>query len=353
MLQQTQVSTVIPYYERFLARFPNPTALANGSEDDVFRLWAGLGYYRRARQLHAAAKSILEKHAGAFPHELEHVLALPGIGRYTAHAILSFGLDAQLGIVEANTQRLYARLLHWEGSIDSSQSQKAMWRYANEIVPPKNCGEFNQAMMEIGSQVCTPRAPKCDACPLLSYCPTGQNGDADKIPAPKPKISYTDLTEAVVLVQNASAQWLVRRCSSSERWAGLWDFPRFDITECRKNADIVKSLQQSMADRFRIHVDLIDTRHALRHAVTRYRIHLLCFIGDIRDERVSNRDEKSDSESSCWIDSGLLEDLAWNASAKRILKWLQESHLQDAKNRPQVRRNPSSAKARRNLGRRN
>lgn len=353
MLQQTQVATVIPYYERFLARFPNPKALASASEDEVYRLWAGLGYYRRARQLHAAAKKIVEDHAGVFPQQVEHVLSLPGIGRYTAHAILSFGLDARLGIVEANTQRLYARLLHWEGPVDSSDAQKTIWQYASEIVPAQNCGEFNQAMMEIGSQICTPRNPKCDACPLLPYCSTGQRGDTDKIPAPKPKKNYTELTEAVVLVQNTSAQWLVRRCSSSERWAGLWDFPRFDVTGCTGTTEVLKSLTQSMFDQFRVCVELVDTKHSLRHAVTRYRIHLLCYLGKMQAEHAQELSPEKDSESSFWMEGDALQDLAWNASGKRILKWLQESHLQVSKSHPQTPRAPSSTTVRRNLGHRN
>jgi A/G-specific adenine glycosylase len=352
MLQQTQVATVIPYYDRFLTRFPNPTSLASAAEDEVYRLWAGLGYYRRARQLHAAAKKIVEEHAGLFPQQLEHVLSLPGIGRYTAHAILSFGLDARLGIVEANTQRLYARLLHWEGPVDSSEGQKAIWQYAGEIVPAKNCGEFNQAMMEIGSQICTPRNPRCDACPLLEFCPTGQRGDTDTIPSPKPKKSYTELTEAVVLIRNTSAQWLVRRCGKSERWAGLWDFPRFDVTRCTGSTEVVKFITQSIFEQFRIHVDLVDTKHSLRHAVTRYRIQLLSFLGELRADCHHAPAPENNVESSLWIDESELQDLAWNASAKRILKWLQESHLQGAKNHPQARRAPSSAKTPRNLGRR-
>jgi A/G-specific adenine glycosylase len=352
MLQQTQVATVIPYYDRFLTRFPNPTSLASAAEDEVYRLWAGLGYYRRARQLHAAAKKIVEEHAGLFPQQLEHVLSLPGIGRYTAHAILSFGLDARLGIVEANTQRLYARLLHWEGPVDSTEGQKAIWQYAGEIVPAKNCGEFNQAMMEIGSQICTPRNPRCDACPLLAFCPTGQRGDTDTIPSPKPKKSYTELTEAVVLIRNTSAQWLVRRCGKSERWAGLWDFPRFDVTRCTGSTEVVKFITQSIFEQFRIHVDLVDTKHSLRHAVTRYRIQLLSFLGELRADCHHAPAPENNVESSLWIDESELQDLAWNASAKRILKWLQESHLQGAKNHPQARRAPSSAKTPRNLGRR-
>ncbi len=250
MLQQTQVATVIPYYHRFLDRFPDPRTLANATEDEVFKLWAGLGYYRRARQLHAAAKQIVALHSGQFPRNLDAVLALPGVGRYTAQAILSFAHDDKLGIVEANTQRLYARLLYLTDPLPWSTSQKQLWDFAERIVPRKGCGEFNQAMMEIGSQLCTPRNPNCAECPLLPLCPTGERQHTDRVPAPKDKKIITPLTEAAILVRNSSAQWLVRRCKSGERWAGLWDFPRIDVSDCDGELGRNDKIQRAMRDEF-------------------------------------------------------------------------------------------------------
>jgi A/G-specific adenine glycosylase len=345
MLQQTQVATVIPYYERFLQRFPHPAALAAAPEEEVFQFWAGLGYYRRARQLHAAAKKILENHEGAFPTTLSEAIALPGIGRYTAHAILSFACDQRLGIVEANTQRLYARLLHWDQPTQSSASQLALWDFANRIVPASNCGEFNQAMMEIGSQICTPRKPACDSCPLFRWCPTGQQGHSDRIPAPKVPKTLTDLTEAVVLVENTSAQWLVRRCGDGERWAGLWDFPRFDVTNLATPTEIEASLREAMRKRFRLDVDVSDSNVSSRHAVTRYRIQLRCYFGHLRHHSVNDWDSARDAKEVRWLSLHELKDLAWNASAKRILKWLQEPDQTDARFRHSTRPNPSTIKA--------
>lgn len=326
MLQQTQVATVIPYYHKFLSRFPDPHALASADEDEIFRYWAGLGYYRRARQLHAAAKKIVDEYAGAFPNQRDDVLALPGIGKYTAHAILSFAFDQRLGIVEANTQRLYARLLHLDKPTQSAESQHQLWDFANNLVPAKNCGEFNQAMMEIGSQLCTPKNPQCHICPLLTSCPTGQLGHTDQIPVPKPSKTITDLTEAVVLVKNTSAQYLVRRCDHGERWAGLWDFPRFDVTGYRGTAELKRKLQKSLSDRFCLRADVADTQRSLRHTVTRYRIHLLCFYADVREEQIQKIPSPPHPDKLRWLRVDALQELAWNASAKRILKWVQESH---------------------------
>jgi A/G-specific adenine glycosylase len=296
----------------------------------VLRLWAGLGYYRRARQLHAAAKRIEEAHNGLFPQRLADVLELPGIGRYTAQAILSFAFDERLGIVEANTQRLYARLLHWEEPLQSSKSQTNLWNFANAIVPRRRCGEFNQAMMEIGSQICTPKNPSCNACPLLDFCPTGQRRHTHRIPIPKGPKTYTDLIEAVVLVQNASAQWLVRRCGPKDRWSGLWDFPRFDVTGSMTTVDIEKLLRQSMIEKYQLDIGLVDSRKTWRHAVTRYRIQLLCFIGTIVNTVVREPNEAVHRTECEWMTMEDLAELPWNASGKRIVKWLREQDLQDA-----------------------
>jgi A/G-specific adenine glycosylase len=275
-------------------------------------------------------------------------LELPGIGRYTAHAILSFAFDERLGIVEANTQRLYARLLHCEEPLQSSTSQATLWNYANAIVPPRRCGEFNQAMMEIGSQICTPKNPSCNACPLLNFCPTGQRGHTHRIPVPKPPKTYTDLIEAVVLVQNASAQWLVRRCGPKERWSGLWDFPRFDVTGSNTENEIEKMLRQSMMEKYQLDIGLVDSRKTWRHAVTRYRIQLLCFIGTIVNAVVKEPDATIHRTDWEWMTLDELVELPWNSSGKRIVKWLREQDPQDARShghgpptlsRPKIPRN--------------
>ena len=151
MLQQTQVATVIDFYLRFLKAFPTVQKLAAAEEEQVLRLWEGLGYYRRARQLHAAAKQIVAEHAGEFPQTVEEVRALPGIGRYTAGAILSIGLDLRLPILEANTVRLLSRLAGYRGDPLSAAGQKYLWEMAEQILPPANTGLFNQALMELGS----------------------------------------------------------------------------------------------------------------------------------------------------------------------------------------------------------
>ena len=182
MLQQTTVAAVIPYYQRFLAEFPDVGSLAGADQQQVLRLWEGLGYYRRARQLHAAAQVIANRHAGEFPLQFDEILALPGIGRYTAGAIASFAYEQQQPIVEANTARLYARLLALKLPLNSSEAQKTLWSFAESIIPARKPGEFNQALIELGATICTPQDPQCKQCPLIADCQTHHRGWQHKVP---------------------------------------------------------------------------------------------------------------------------------------------------------------------------
>src|SRR3954454_12588148 len=226
MLQQTQVATVVPYFQRFLARFPDVTALAAADEHEVLKLWEGLGYYRRARQLHAAARKITSDHNGQFPTSMDAVRSLPGIGRYTAGAILSIGLDQRLPILEANTIRLLSRLTAYRGDVNSGAGRQRLWKIAEAILPKHECGAFNQALMEVGSVICTPRSPACSECPVVALCGAHRNQLVVKIPRPAKSKNYENVTEIAVIIRRGISV-LLRQCRPGERWAGLWDFPRF------------------------------------------------------------------------------------------------------------------------------
>src|SRR5208282_4461785 len=172
MLQQTQVETVKPYFLRFLAALPTISALAETDEQQVLRLWEGLGYYRRARQLHKAAKQIVAEHGGRFPCDPQAVERLPGIGRYTAGAILSIAFEQRRPILEANTVRVFSRLLAYHGETASSTGQKLLWAAAEAVLPARGFGRFNQALMELGSEICRVHGPACDVCPAAGLCHT-------------------------------------------------------------------------------------------------------------------------------------------------------------------------------------
>jgi A/G-specific adenine glycosylase len=275
MLQQTQVATVVPYFERFLQAFPDVHSLAAANEHQVLRLWEGLGYYRRARQLHRAAKIICKRHAGQFPRSLNDAQELPGIGRYTAGAVVSIAFDQRAPILEANTVRLYSRLLALRDDPATAAAQKLLWQFAEEILPTTRCGAFNQALMELGSQLCAPRAPRCEQCPLQAECAAFQLGCQHQVPRPKAKVEFEAVREAAVVVQRAG-RVLLRRRQRGERWAGLWDFLRFAL-ESRHDHELADELRRKIREQSGLAVD--GPRHliTLKHGVTRFRITLDCF----------------------------------------------------------------------------
>ncbi|MCH8147415.1 MAG: A/G-specific adenine glycosylase [Planctomycetes bacterium] len=243
MLQQTQVATVVSYYERFVARFPNVETLARANEREVLKLWEGLGYYRRARQLHRTAKQVVENHGGEFPSDFESVLSLPGIGRYTAGAILSIAFDQRHPILEANTIRLLSRLVASREDPASSAGTNSLWRLAEDLLPRKKVGDFNQALMELGSEICSPRSPKCAECPVSNLCEVNRLGLQTEIPAAKTKTNYENVNEVAVVVWRGN-RVLLRQCREDERWAGLWDFLRFGVSDSgnRRRTFIAKTV---------------------------------------------------------------------------------------------------------------
>jgi len=228
MLQQTQVETVKPYFQRFLKAFPTVKKLAAADEQEVLRLWEGLGYYRRARQLHAAAQQVVSEFGGRFPDDVAALQLLPGIGRYTAGAIASIAFDRRAPILEANTIRLFSRLLAYREDPTKAAGQRLLWHAAEQVLPRKQIAPFNQALMELGSLVCKPANPRCDVCPVATLCATNELGLQKSIPAAGKKVKFTDIAEAAVVVRK-NGKVLLRQCAEGERWAGLWDFPRFEI----------------------------------------------------------------------------------------------------------------------------
>ena len=275
MLQQTQVGTVEPYFLRFRDAFPTIEALAAAEEENVLRHWEGLGYYRRARQLHQAAIVLAEKHGGRFPDDPEAVRSLPGIGRYTAGALLSLAFDARQPILEANTIRLFCRLLAHGEQPTSSGSQRLLWEMAEAVLPRRGAGMFNQALMELGSQICTPKSPKCGDCPVAELCRARALGLQETVPALKPKRRFEDVHEVALIVHRRGRILLLRRPEGG-RWAGLWDFPRYEMDHEEEPA-LLSRLRSKLLGQ--TGMDAIPESHQkrLKHGVTRFRITLDCY----------------------------------------------------------------------------
>jgi A/G-specific adenine glycosylase len=314
MLQQTQVATVIPYYERFLARFPNVGCLAAADEHEVLRHWEGLGYYRRARQLHRAARQIVAEHDGNFPQTQADVERLAGIGRYTAGAILSIALDQPAPILEANTVRLHSRLLAIEDDPASRIAQKQLWQFAAAVLPRRGAGQLNQALMELGSLVCTPRAPRCGQCPLSGWCLAKARGLEEAIPRPAKKIAAEAVREGAVVVWRAG-HVLLRCHPTGERWAGLWDFPRFPLDD-ESPIGVADELGRGIAQQTGLRIVLGDPLATIRHSVTRFRITLDVF----HARRAGGRLRSAGGGELRWLRPAELADMALSTTGRKIAR---------------------------------
>lgn len=226
MLQQTRVETVIPYFHRFLERFPDVEALASAPIDDVLHLWSGLGYYRRARQLHAAAREVATRYGGELPAEAEALRTLPGVGAYTAGAVASIAYGKRAALVDGNVARVFARLDAVEEPLGGAATQKKLWATAQRMVPEDRPGRFNEALMELGATVCTPRDPRCGECPIASLCAAKAAGRERALPvtAPKKAVPIVEVVAAVIRDGKSGALLFARRREGG-LFGGLWEPP--------------------------------------------------------------------------------------------------------------------------------
>ncbi len=314
MLQQTQVATVETYFRRFLKAFPNVRSLAAAEEEQVLRLWEGLGYYRRARQLHQAAQIIVREYGGRFPRDLDAVRQLPGIGRYTAGAIVSIALDARAPILEANTVRLWSRLLAFRGDPTKAAGQRLLWDAAEQILPRRRIGDVNQALMDLGSQICTPRQPACDVCPLATLCAAHAAGLQESIPRLAPKQAFTDVREAAIVVRRRN-EVLLRRCAPGQRWAGLWDFPRFAL-ETAAGADVRREVIEKVREQTGVLVEPGEHLTTIKHGVTRYRITLDCHAA----RYVSGRTRSSGDAELRWVRPTALTEFPLSTTGRKLAR---------------------------------
>ncbi len=265
MLQQTQVAAVIPYYERFLARFPTLMDLARAPLDDVLALWSGLGYYSRARNLHCAARTIAEQHDGRFPATLDAVMALPGIGRSTAAAILVFAFGKRSAILDGNVKRVLARVHGIAGYPGETAVAAQLWREAEALLPRTGLRAYTQGLMDLGATVCVRRNPDCGACPVQKLCVAFKTGRVDELPAPKPRKALPQ-RRTMMLVLQRGGEVLLEKRPASGIWGGLWCFPEADA-----EADAVALCAQ----RFGAQVKLRQRLPVIAHGFTHFKLDIL------------------------------------------------------------------------------
>jgi len=268
ILQQTRVDQGTPYFNRFVAAFPTVQALAAAPEEAVLKLWEGLGYYSRARNLHAAARMVCEQHGGRFPETAAQLRMLPGVGPYTAAAVASIAFGERVAVLDGNVKRVLARLYALDDCIDDPATERELWRLAQTLVPPRGPGDFNQAMMELGARVCTPRAPACMACPAASECRAHAEGREAELPVRKPKAG-TPLHEIVTAVIERDGRYLVGRRPHGGMLGGLWEFPGGKV---EKGEDHALALARECREELGVEVRVGGLVACVRHAYTHFRI---------------------------------------------------------------------------------
>ena len=244
MLQQTQVTTVIPYYQRFMERFPDASRLADAEQDEVLHHWSGLGYYARARNLHQAARIIRDQYQGRFPQEFEQALELPGIGRSTAGAILSLALDQHYPILDGNVKRVLARCFAVSGWPGESVVLKRLWALSESVTPKQGVAAFNQAMMDLGAGVCRRSSPLCDACPLVGMCQAYAQDNPLDYPGKRKNKALPVRQTRMLLLSDTNGALLLQKRPPAGIWGGLWCFPECDESQdpvawCRENLGLL------------------------------------------------------------------------------------------------------------------
>ncbi len=320
MLVQTTVAAVVPYFERFLRRFPTVGALADADEAEVLKAWEGLGYYRRARQLHAAARAIVREHGGAFPDDPEAIRALPGVGRYIAGAILSFAFDRPAPIVEANTRRVLSRWLAWREDLATARSQARLWEAAERLVPPRGAGAFNQAFMELGALVCSPREPSCLVCPVAPDCRARALGLQDVLPVVASKPPPLAVSEACALVVRRGRLLIVQR-GPGGLWDGFWEFPTVHLAGAdpagRSFGEPV-GLAEGVRRLTGIPIEVGPVVQTLRFGVTRHRVELVAHeargLGD-------NPSPGPGLVRAVWEPPGTLSNYPFGTAGRRLAAW--------------------------------
>ena len=263
MLQQTQVITMLPYFERFMQRFPDVSILAQASQDDVLLQWAGLGYYSRARNLHKAASIIADQHDGLFPEIYDDVLALPGIGPSTAGAILAQALGQRHAILDGNVKRVLARYRAIQGWTGQSQVEKQLWHWSEKYTPEQNLADYTQAIMDLGATVCTRSSAKCDVCPLSSDCEALLQDQVSELPTRKPKKSLPVKLKRFLIIKNELGDYLMEKRPPAGIWGGLWSLPELAMCE---------SVDEKVKENWQLSVDSFSDRPVFRHTFSHFHL---------------------------------------------------------------------------------
>ena len=303
MLQQTQVATVLAYYARFMEAFPDVRALAAASEDAVLAQWSGLGYYRRARHLHAAARNVVASHGGAFPRDAATLVTLPGIGRSTAAAIAAFASGERGAILDGNVKRVLARHRGIGGDPSSPAVEKSLWEIATRLLPREDIEAYTQGMMDLGATICTRANPRCDACPVASDCVARIEDRIAELPGKRARRELPHRAVQVLLVERAGEVLLERRPSTGV-WGRLWSLPEIPL-----GGDPVAT----MRERYGVRATVVETLAPVEHAFTHYAL-------TMHPSRLTAREPGDGASAECvWMSRADLAGAALPAPVRRLL----------------------------------
>lgn len=310
MLQQTRVDTVIPYYDRFLSSYPTVHALAEAPLEDVLTKWSGLGYYRRARTLHAAAQQVSRERNGIFPRETNELREIKGIGPYTAGAVASIAFDTAAALVDGNVIRVFARIFAVNEDVRKPAGVAKIWKLAEDLVPKKNPGDWNQALMELGATVCTPRAPRCLLCPVNDLCEARKQGRENDLPILLAKKAPRAWSRAAVVIERAGEVLLTKR-RGDRLFGGMWEPPAVDIDE---SADQPPANLRNMLGL----KDVIYTqKEAVKHVLSHRKMDVAVFAASAKKVIFVATDEYDEAR---WVSRETLREIPASTLCKKILK---------------------------------
>lgn len=320
MLQQTQVATVIPYFDRWMQKYPTVLDLAKANEAQVLHSWQGLGYYRRARALHAGAKVVASEHGGVVPRDVDGLRALPGIGAYTAGAIASIAYQLPTPIVDGNVIRVLCRLFAQRGDPAKAPLKKSVWEWAGALVPESDPSAFNQGMMELGALLCKPQSPRCGSCPLRSVCRARRLGIAEELPEISKAVALTSVVAAAAIVRRGSSVLVAKRADDASRWAGLWEFPQSEVRDDERSDDAAaRAVKQATG----LVVRSGALEAELRHGVTRFRITLRAYACSLAPRSRACASAPANPAVGAefrWLLPATLEDLPMSAPHRRLAR---------------------------------
>ncbi len=308
MLQQTQVETVLAYYEPFLRRFPDLRALAAADEEDVLAAWAGLGFYRRARNLHRAARVVVAEHGGELPRDPRALGALPGLGRYTVGAVLSLAWGDRLPILDGNVARVLARVFRVPGAPSEGPVQRRLWALAEAVLPAREVGTFNEALMELGALVCRPRGPACGACPLATWCGAARANEPEAFPAPSRRAEVPIVRRVALYLERADGRFRLERRPAEGLLAGLYELPALDLAPGEEPGAGARRLARRAGCRAApVRCGLAEHRFSHRHWT-------------IEVFAARTRARATPSEGARWVAPDELEGLALPTASRKVLE---------------------------------